>query len=251
MADGPILPTRIDTGTHPEQFVDHYRPELETPVGTVVSLHGGYWRIRYGLDINTAICHHLVRRGWEVVNIEYRRIVDDDAPSVWPDMTTDVLAGVAWAAGLQGAGTSRPLIAVGHSAGGHLALWAGAQPHSPITAVVALAPVADLVASDRQHLSTSATRALLGGSADAIPDVYASASPRALLPLGVPQLVVHGEADDAVPADMSTDYVAAAMDAGDDAVLLSPDDADHFTIIDPRTAPWRDIDTWMDSQRPV
>ncbi len=244
--DAPILPERTPYGPDPEQFVDHYRPDVAQPIGTAISFHGGYWRARYGLDINTAICHHLVNRGWEVVNVEYRRIESDDTASVWPQMRADVSAAVAWAAGLS-TDRNRTVIAVGHSAGGHLALWAAGQQHSPIDGVVALAPVSDLESADREALSSSAAAVLLGGRADEIPDIYADASPIRLLPLAVPQLIVHASGDDDVPVDMSAKYVAAAIAAHDEAVHLNPADADHFTIIDPRTPVWRDIDDWMDS----
>jgi pimeloyl-ACP methyl ester carboxylesterase len=134
-----------------------------------------------------------------------------------------------------------PVVAVGHSAGGQLALWLGAQD-AGVDAVVALAPVADLRAADALNLSGGAVRVLLGGSATDLPTLYDAASPQALLPLGVPQLVVHGDADESVPQHISIDYATAATAAGDDLTLLTPAGVNHMQIIDPGDDTWRSIE---------
>ena len=107
--------------------------------------------------------------------------------------------------------------------------------------MVALAPVADLVAADRLGLSNHATAALLG--ADVSPEQIRAASPQHLLPIGVSQLVVHGTGDTNVPIEISDAYVAAAVAAGDPVDYHRyGDDVDHFTIIDPTSSVWRAID---------
>jgi acetyl esterase/lipase len=238
----------IAYGSHPSQYVELYRTE-HPPIGTIISIHGGYWRVAYGLELNTPIASHVADLGWNVCNIEYRRI-EPGKSGVWPEMAADVLA----ACGLAGAlFEDGPTIVIGHSAGGQLALWAAAQPETQIDAVVALAPVADLVASDRLHLSKSATRALFGGSADDLPEPYAAASPLQLLPMGLPQLLVHGREDDSVPYDFSVAYVKAAVKSGDAATLIDPDGIDHYDVINPSHDVWRSIDeqlhTWATTLR--
>ena len=96
----------------------------------------------------------------------------------------------------------------GHSAGGHLALWAAGRRDGAVqlAGAVAQAAVSDLVEAARLGLSDNAAALLLGGSPEAVPERYAAASPRARLPLGVPALLVHGDADDAVPVELSRDY---------------------------------------------
>lgn len=235
-----VDPERVTYGEHPEQFVDQYCAAGD-PKGTIFLIHGGYWRVQYGLDINTPIALHCASEGWDVLNIEYRRI-ERGQHGVWAEMSHDVAAACSLAAPM-----IQPVIAVGHSAGGQLALWAAAQPDSPIDAVIALAPVADLIASDELHLSNSATHALFGGSASDLPDIYAAASPRHILPLGLPQMIVHGQADDTVPHDFATDYVRAALDAGDTVSLVDPIDVDHYDVIDPRHNVWRAIDDQLDA----
>ncbi len=236
MADA-IDMQRVRYGTDLDQFVDVYRPEAE-PCGTIVSIHGGYWRSRYGLDLNEPMCAHMAARGWTVINIEYRR-VEPDRFGVWPSMSADVLAACSLEAAAHG-----PRVVVGHSAGGHLALWAAA--HVTVDAVVALAPVADLAFADEQGLSDHAVRELLGQPFDKSQRDHLEASPQHMLPIGCPQLVVHGTADVNVPFELSRNYVSAARAAGDGAELLDPDGVDHFDIIDPTHSIWRAIDHQLD-----
>jgi len=231
-------PITISYGDLPDQFVHRY--DADTPVGTVVSIHGGYWRAKYGLDLHEPIARHLAATGWTVLNIEYRRVTPDSTDA-WLDMASDVRDACALANELPG-----PTIGLGHSAGGQLALWAAAQPDVALDAVVALAPVSDLFLADGLELSDHATRHLFGATASERPDLYAAASPLYLLPLGVPQLIVHGKADVDVPYEMAPDYVEGALSAGDDITLIDPKSVDHFDVIDPTHSVWRDIDTVLE-----
>lgn len=231
------MPQVVRYGEHDDQFVHVYKPTSD-PVGTVVSIHGGYWRAKYGLDLNAPMAEHLSSNGWRVLNVEYRR-VEPDSTGVWPDMAADIVAAC------QLAEDTGPTVLLGHSAGGHLALWAAAQGAVKADSVVALAPVSDLFLADGLELSDHATAALLGTTAAERPDLYAEASPMYLLPLGVPQLVVHGKADDAVPPEMSIDYVEAARGAGDAIELVDPKKVDHFHIIDPAHQVWRSVDHFL------
>jgi pimeloyl-ACP methyl ester carboxylesterase len=101
--------------------------------------------------------------------------------------------------------------------------------------VVALAPVADLERASRLRLSEGIVDELLGGTPESVPDRYELTSPVLRLPLGVPQVVIHGTADDSVPLELSQTYAAAAEAAGDRAQLVVLPGADHFDIVDPRT----------------
>lgn len=234
-------PHVVPYGSHPDQFMEVWEPTTGPPPagprGTAVLIHGGYWRHRYNLELMHPMSAHLAGRGWRVHNIEYRRIEERDG--VWDDMSADVRTAVGRA------GPVRPVVVIGHSAGGHLALWATHAVES-VDAVVALAPVADLAEADRRSLSDGAVRELLGSGRSDQPDRYRAASPIELLPLGRPQLVVHGEADDAVPPEMAVAYVEAARNAGDDVRLVAPPDVDHFHIIDPQHPVWELIDTQLD-----
>ncbi len=236
MADTTPAPERLPYGSHPDQFVDLYHPPTGESRGTVMSIHGGYWRSRYGLELNEAISRHLAGRGWTVANVEYRRIEPDGQPA-WDVMAADLIAAALLA---------KPKVAIGHSAGGQLALWLASRPEVGLDAVVALAPVADLIRADRQRLSDHATLELFGGTADQLPEVYEAASPQALIPQGLPQLVVHGRGDEHVPFSQASDYVSAASEAGDPVDFLDWPTIDHFDVIDPNHEVWRHIDRWID-----
>ena len=236
-------PEVVRYGDLPDQFV-HVHEAVGDEQGCVVSIHGGYWRAKYGLDLHDPIAEHLSARGWTVFNIEYRRVEADGGPGVWAEMSSDVLDACSLTDGRSG-----PTMALGHSAGGQLALWAAAQPSAQIDAVIGLAPVSDLFLADGLELSGHATKHLLGESASVRPDLYAVASPLYLLPLGVPQLVVHGHSDEDVPFEMTPEYVESATAAGDDVALIDPKKVDHFHVIDPTHAVWRDIDAWIDDTR--
>jgi acetyl esterase/lipase len=187
-------------------------------------------------------------RGWAVVNVEYRRVGIGGGGGGWPATFADVAAALDHLAGVDGLDAGR-VVTVGHSAGGHLALWsaarrrlpAGAPGADPVVhpvAAVSLAGVVDLVQAERLGLGAGAVPALLGGSAAAHPDRYAVASPAALLPLGVTQVLIHGQSDGIVPLSLSEDYVARAGRLGDDARLVSLPGVDHMAVIRPKGAAW-------------
>lgn len=226
-------------GDQPQQFIRyHGRPEgnLERADVELVLIHGGYWRSRYTLDLMDPMAVHLNRRGWTVANLEYRRI--GDTPDPWSAMSADMESALT-------RGPSRKRILIGHSAGGHLALWAAAQPWSVdhITAAVALAPVSDLVMADERQLSNHATAELLGQDPEIRQARLAAASPRHRLPIGVPTYVIHGDADDSVPPEMSVGFVADALAAGDRAEFDNPSGVDHMEIIDPTSDIWPTIES--------
>ena len=218
-------PKPIETrsyGDDASQFVDFY--SAGSPRGTVVAIHGGYWRDAYGLDLLDPLATHLATTGWNVANIEYRR-VHPERSGAWKKMSGDVAKAIDLTQERGG-----PLIAIGHSAGGQLALWAAAQSNSHLDAVVALAPVSDLFLADGLQLSNHATRALFDTTAAEDPNLYSSASPLHLLPLGIPQLIVHGRKDEDVPFEMAIEYAETAAMVGDDVELLDPKDVDLSLI---------------------
>lgn len=243
-------------GADPEQFAELWRPQSEgrSPVPVVALIHGGYWRRRYRLDVMNAMAADLSARGCAVFNIEYRRM--GCRGGGWPGTLDDVtaalrvLADVAVSARLD---LSR-LVVAGHSAGGQLALcWAGQAPRpgrlgrlgrpcwsgpGPLL-VVSLAGVCDPRAAAALGLSNGAVHRLHGGAAG--DDALRACSPLEALPLGVPQLLVHGTEDDSVPLAMSNAYHAAARAAGDSCELMIATGSGHFDLIDPATPAWARI----------
>lgn len=243
---------RLNYGSHPSQYGELTLPAGPGPWPVLVVVHGGFWRTAYGLELGRPLAADLVEHGVAVWNLEYRRVGDDPSAGGggWPMTCLDVAAGVDLLAsrGQQQAAGQLDLtrvVAIGHSAGGHLAGWLAARPTMPVgapgsspvvplTGFVSQAGVLDLADGLRQQLGAGAVAAFLGSALGEL----ALASPVERVPLGVPSVCVHGTADDVVPLRQSERYVAAATRAGDAARLVSLDGVDHSAVIDPRTDAW-------------
>ncbi len=197
----------------------------------VVVIHGGNWRPDLTAEMTQPLAAALADAGHWVWNIEYARPGMDGGG--WPGTGLSVRAALR---GAVSAARGRPVVAVGHSAGGHLALWAARD--AGVTGVVSLAGVTDLVLAAAEDDMHDDVAALLGGDPAERPDVLADASPIGALPLGVPVIVVHGADDDLVPVERSRAYVAAARAAGDDAELVELPGAGHSHVRDPDSDAW-------------
>jgi acetyl esterase/lipase len=227
-------------GPHPSQHAELFLPEAGAFDGVAVVIHGGFWRDRYDRHLMDGLCLDLVARGWAAWNLEYRRMGDDGGG--WPCTFDDVRAGIDALSDVSELPRGR-VVTIGHSAGGHLALWA-AHEHKAVSAAVSLAGVTDLADAHRRGLSGDATGSFLGGSPAEVPDRYAMASPIALLPIGTPMLLVHGDRDENVPVDLSLSFSRAAIAAGD-AVKLFTGPFDHFDVIDPNGRSWPRVMDWL------
>jgi len=206
----------------------------------------------YGKWLMNRLSADLARRGWAAWNIEYRRLGLLGGGG-WPATFEDVAAGIDHLARLAETHTLDldRVVTVGHSAGGHLALWAAGRPRLPdgapgdpgprsvtVTAAVSLAGVPDLAEAARLSAGDGAVARLLGGGPDDHPDRYAMASPAALLPLGVPQVLVHGTDDRTVRPILSERYVEQALAAGDAVELVEVPGAGHWAPIKPGSSAW-------------
>jgi acetyl esterase/lipase len=175
----------------------------------------------------------------------------------WPATFEDVAAGIDQLGRLDAPLDLARVVAIGHSAGGHLALWAAARPGLPagapgaepavrLAGAVSQAGVADLREAARLDLSRGAARSLLGGPPGRLPRRYDAASPIEQLPLGVPQLLVHGDADDAVPIDIARRYAERAAWAGDPCELVELAGCGHFEHLEPASEAWRAVTRWLE-----
>jgi acetyl esterase/lipase len=213
-----------------------------THVPTVVLVHGGFWRPRYDRTLEDAVAADLCDRGYLCWNIDYAA---SDHP--WPTTLTDVAA--AYDHVLSSDRVDRDRIAVvGHSAGGHLALWLASRHRLPPGApgvpsvdvprprlCVAQAGVAALAQAAREGVGGGAMQTLLGGGPDDVADRYAVADPVALVPTNVRTVLIHGTSDPSVPLSQSETYVAAATATGDRSSLVTYEGR-HFEHLDPTSA---------------
>lgn len=239
---------RIDYGDGPDQHGVLRLPDGAGPHPIVVLIHGGFWLARYDAGLMTPLAEDLVERGYATWNIEYRRVGNGGG---WPSTFHDVAAATDHLADLA---TAHPvdldrLVAVGHSAGGHLATWLAARPALPtdapgahptvtIGAVVAQAGLLDLRAAAEQRLGGGSTQRLLGGGPEDVPERYDLTSPIERLPVGIPVVAIHGAADDLVPSEQTRSYVDAARAAGDVATEVLVQGEGHFAHLDTRSAAW-------------
>jgi acetyl esterase/lipase len=238
---------RIAYGSDPQQFGELRRPPGAAPCPVVVVVHGGFWLSQYDLSLMVPVCEALTYEGLATWNIEYRRLGDPGGG--WPGTFLDVGAAVdhlrsfAPHHGLE----MRRTITLGHSAGGQLALWiagrrwirtgdlARPRPFKPRGAV-SLAGIVDLRRAYDLGLQSVAT--LMGGSPVEFAERYDAASPAALLPLGIPQVLVHGTVDPLVPEALSVEYQREAKARGDDVKFIALEGIGHFELIDPKSAAW-------------
>lgn len=220
----PPADARLAYGPEPLQFGDLRLAEGVSPPLAVV-LHGGYWKATYNLIHTGHMCRALTEAGIATWNVEYRCVGVPNG--TWPSAGDDVALAVEFARELPV--DQERVVLVGHSAGGQLALWAGKRAKLP---VVALAPVSDVRESASRTGPDGPPARFMA------PKHFADGSPLELLPLGVPQLVIHGTEDESVPYEMSRRYVEAA--AGE-AELVTLEGVGHFEPIDPLSSEWPQV----------
>jgi acetyl esterase/lipase len=214
-------------GDDPSQF-----GELSGEGPVAVLIHGGFWKALYGLDLEAALAEDLAGRGWAAWNIEYRRLGNGGGV---PATLDDVGAAIDALAELDGVDLSR-VVAIGHSAGGHLAAWAATReaPRVPLTGFVSQAGVLDLQRARELRLSNGVVDRFLDGQPTSI------ASPIERLPLRVPALLVHGGLDDEVPIELSERFAAASG-----AQLSVFPEKGHYEHLDPADPMWQAVIEWL------
>jgi dipeptidyl aminopeptidase/acylaminoacyl peptidase len=232
-ADSAPPPITVRYGPHPAHEADLRLPEREGPHPVALLLHGGFWRARFDRSTLAALSVDLARRAFATVNVEYRRVGADGGI---PTTLEDVEAAVDALARLDAPLDRSRVVAIGHSAGGHLALWLAGT--GKVASAVSLAGVSDLAAAAEERLGEGAAVELAGGLPHERPEAYALADPIRRLPTGVPQLLAHGDRDDRVPVEQSRRYARAALAAGDRCELLELPGVGHFEPIDPRGSVW-------------
>jgi acetyl esterase/lipase len=245
-------------GGDANQFGQLFLPQGRGPFPVAVVIHGGCWKKFADLNNTLPMSDALRKAGIATWNIEYRRV--DNEGGGWPGTYRDVGAAIDYLRTI--AGEYRldlaHVVLVGHSAGGHLALWAAGRfrldEKSPlymkdplrVSAVVDLAGPGRLQTLQPEHLqkvcgSVPVTQ-LLGGEIDQVPERLREGSPSEMLPLRVPQALITGSLDWLIPPAFGDEYVALAKKAGDEAELTVIEGAGHFELIAPGTQAWPTVE---------
>lgn len=204
----------VSYGPHPDNVADVRRPSGD-PVGAVILAHGGLWRQEYERDTIESLAVDLTERGMATWNIEYRR----GEHGGWPGSAHDVLTAIDHVRRTEGAHV--PLGVIGHSAGGHLSLWAGTRREGLVDHLVGLAAITDL------------SQMAVGGSVGALDArrLLEAGAPASVGALAGKTLLVHGEDDEIVPVSHSTRLSTAAR------VEVMPG-VGHFHMLDPEREHW-------------
>jgi acetyl esterase/lipase len=255
-------------GPDPSQHGELFLPDGAAGGGAgklplIIVLHGGSWRDRYGKAVMRGLARDLLGRGWAVWNVEYRRVGNGGG---WPATFLDVAAAVDHAAELDADLDLEAVTLLGHSAGGHLALWAASREQLPAGApgaiagepririgrVISQAGVCDLERASGKMLGSAAS-ALMGGPAAELPERYALGSPLRLLPPCAPVLLVHGVEDETVPIVHSRKYEPAARAAGAEVELveIAGPAGSHRAHIDPRGRAWAAVASRLGDPRAI
>jgi acetyl esterase/lipase len=276
-ASSPRLMTPQDLQALPSGAPDQRLPygedssqygELRVPAGAgphpvVVLVHGGCFKAAYANPRDLApMADALKADRIATWNIEYRRLGQPGAG--WPGTYLDVGRAVDYLRALAGRyrlDLGRVVIA-GHSAGGHLAMWAAARsrlpPSSPlyltnplqVRGVIDLAGPVDMTANIQGYEALcrdTVITSMLGGTPATVPERYEQVSAIRLLPLGVPQVLIVGTHEEFVPLPLVKAYAEAARRTGDSVGVVVIPDVGHFEIASPRSSAWPKVESSIHS----
>ena len=244
---------RIAYGPSPAQVVDLFLPKGSGPFPVVVLIHGGCYMAQFdGLPQVSPMAADLARRGYAVWNLDYRKLGEAGAgyPGTFVDVAdaVDRLRTEAQRYHLD----LRRVVALGHSAGGHLALWAASRARLPKTsplwradplrigAAISLAGIGDLKGQGTVFGGACGQEAIPSViDAQGRKDPYYDTSPAEMLPLGVRVVMISGDFDHVMPPFTGRDFVLKLRAAGDTAEVISIPDAGHFDVVAPEAPAWK------------
>jgi len=237
---------QVRYGDDESQIAELHLPPGDGKVPVAVVIHGGFWMSSYGMELATPLAEDLARVGIAGYALEYRRVGNGGG---WPATFEDIAAAIDSLASQPRVDLAK-VVAVGHSAGGQLAVWAAGRPGLPVGApgagprvvlagAVSQAGVLDLVNASDEQVGGDAVQQFLGALPSKDPARYRLASPYEQLPLKVPVALIHGTRDGQVPIEQSRRYLAAAQRTGSPVKLTELPHVGHFELIDPHHPAWQ------------
>jgi acetyl esterase/lipase len=246
----PIRELTVEYGTHPQQTADVFFPAASAwPAPLVLLFHGGFWREKWDGQHLRGPAAVLAAQGYVVANIEYRR-VGEGGTGGWPNTLIDAAAATdtlpALIESLQpGSVKADSVVTVGHSAGGHLAVWTALRSQIPadspgwvatapaLAGAISLAGAIDLTEAHRLGEGAGAVSEFLFGTPEEVPDRYAAADPSLIGKAPVPVVLIHGEKDDVLHVEMARDYASRFG-----ATLIELPGGGHMDVVDPENVAW-------------
>jgi acetyl esterase/lipase len=243
--------------------------ELRVPNGpgshpVAILVHGGCWSAKLGqlpeaatsLDLLRPLAAALVQNGIAIWNVEYRRLGNDGGgwPGTYEDLAnaTDFIRELAPKHHLD----LQRIVLVGHSSGGHLALWLAARHKLPadsalysasplrVAGVVDIDGPADLegiIAIERKVCGAPVVEQLLGGTPTELPERYRQASATALLPIATKQELLIGDKLNDQWIESIKSYATTARNAGDPVTVTMLQNAGHFDGLNPKAPAWETV----------
>lgn len=243
----------IRYGEQAQQVVDLYLPAGNGPHPVVIMIHGGCWSQPWDRGLMNWISDDLRRRGIAVWNIDYRTLGEADR-SAYPTLFEDVAAAadaLRTHAAQYRLDTAR-VVSVGHSAGGHLALWLAGRRNLPtghfanrnplpIHAAISLGGLQDLELAERPPGSGCGTEVvgrLIGRTLPGRSDPFADTSVPRMGALRIPQVLINGNQDRIIPTHFAEDYAGQMRALGDDVRVRMIDATGHVELVAPESAAW-------------
>lgn len=204
----------IKYGDDADQVLEFYgESALDKP--TLVLIHGGYWRHLFDREHMRPLAVALAKEGYLVVLPEFRRVAGE------PETT---LRDLAFAISTL---EDSKITLIGYSSGGHLALLLG-DKFPNVKKVIGLAPVTDLIESQRRGLGREAVAEWLGVDAAIRPELDPMVRPA----LASEVHFIHGNQDERVPLELSEKYVSAMREQQKSVALNVLEGVSHFQMMD-------------------